>query len=126
MKTIYNKQTNEIIGTVEGNSEAYDNETEGFLEGYYDAINYKIVDGVAVLRSENEKQSLISQRDVYTLESLRFERDDLLANSDWTQLPDSPLSDSKKVEWASYRQQLRDLPSNTSDPANPNWPEKPS
>lgn len=126
MKTIYNKQTNEIIGTVEGNSEAYDNETEGFLEGYYDAINYKIVDGVPVLRSENEKQSLISQRDVYTLESLRFERDDLLANSDWTQLPDSPLSDSKKVEWASYRQQLRDLPSNTSDPANPSWPEKPN
>ena len=126
MKTIYNKQSNEIIGTVEGNSEAYDNETEGFLEGYYDAINYKIVDGVPVLRSENEKQSLISQRDVYTLESLRFERDDLLANSDWTQLPDSPLSDSKKVEWASYRQQLRDLPSNTSDPANPSWPEKPN
>ena len=126
MKTIYNKQSNEIIGTVEGNSEAYDNETEGFLEGYFDAINYKIVDGVPVLRSENEKQSLISQRDVYTLESLRFERDDLLANSDWTQLPDSPLSDSKKVEWASYRQQLRDLPSNTSDPANPSWPEKPN
>ena len=126
MKTIYNKQSNEIIGTVEGNSEAYDNETEGFLEGYYDAINYKIVDGVAVLRSENEKQSLISQRDIYTVESLRFERDDLLAASDWTQLPDSPLSDSKKVEWASYRQQLRDLPSITSDPANPSWPEKPN
>tara|TARA_R100000278_G_scaffold120334_1_gene102640 strand:- start:99 stop:479 length:381 start_codon:yes stop_codon:yes gene_type:complete len=126
MKTIYNKQSNEIIGTVEGNSEAYDNETEGFLEGYYDAINYKIVDGVAVLRSENEKQSLISQRDVYTLESLRSDRDDLLAASDWTQSPDSPLSDNKKAEWATYRQQLRDLPANTSDPANPSWPENPS
>jgi len=126
MKTIYNKQTNEIIGTVEGNSEAYDNETEGFLEGYFDAINYKIVDGVPVLRSENEKQSLISQRDVYTLESLRSDRDDLLAASDWTQSPDSPLSDNKKAEWATYRQQLRDLPANTSDPANPSWPEKPN
>ena len=126
MKTIYNKQTNEIIGTVEGNSEAYDNETEGFLEGYFDAINYKIVDGVPVLRSENEKQSLISQRDVYTLESLRSDRDDLLAASDWTQSPDSPLSDNKKAEWATYRQQLRDLPANTSDPANPSWPENPS
>ena len=57
---------------------------------------------------------------------LRFERNKLLMKSDWTQSPDSPLSDSKKVEWASYRQQLRDLPSNTSDPENPNWPEKPS
>ena len=25
-------------------------------------------------------------------------------------MPDSPLSDSKKAEWATYRQQLRDLP----------------
>ena len=57
---------------------------------------------------------------------LRSQRDKLLIKSDWTQSPDSPLSDSKKVEWASYRQQLRDLPSNTSDPANPSWPEKPN
>ena len=126
MKTIYNKQSNEIIGTVEGNSEAYDNETEGFLEGHYDAINYKIVDGVPILRSENEKQSLISERDVYTVESLRSERDKLLAASDWTQLPDSPLSDSKKEEWATYRQQLRDLPANTPDPSSPNYPSPPS
>ena len=126
MKTIYNKQSNEIIGTVEGNSEAYDNETEGFLEGHYDAINYKIVDGVPVLRSENEKQSLISERDVYTVESLRSERDKLLAASDWTQLPDSPLSDSKKAEWVTYRQQLRDLPANTPDPSSPNYPSPPS
>ena len=126
MKTIYNKQSNEIIGTVEGNSEAYDNETEGFLEGHYDAINYKIVDGVPILRSENEKQSLISERDVYTVESLRSERDKLLAASDWTQLPDSPLSDSKKAEWVTYRQQLRDLPANTPDPSSPNYPSPPS
>jgi hypothetical protein len=26
-------------------------------------------------------------------------------------MPDSPLSDAKKTEWATYRQQLRDLPS---------------
>lgn len=33
----------------------------------------------------------------------------LLLNSDWTQLPDSPLSAEKKAEWAAYRQALRDL-----------------
>ena len=34
----------------------------------------------------------------------------LLTASDWTQSADSPLSDSKKAEWATYRQKLRDLP----------------
>jgi hypothetical protein len=53
-------------------------------------------------------------------------RDALLASSDWTQAADSPLSDAKKAEWATYRQQLRDLPANTSDPANPTWPTPPS
>ena len=33
-----------------------------------------------------------------------------LKASDWTQLPDSPLSEAKKAEWATYRQALRDVP----------------
>ena len=41
---------------------------------------------------------------------LREVRNGLLTNSDWTQLADSPLSDSKKVEWAAYRTTLRELP----------------
>ena len=57
---------------------------------------------------------------------LRNERNFNLSECDWTQSTDSPLSDSKKTEWATYRQKLRDLPSNTSDPANPIFPDKPS
>ena len=57
---------------------------------------------------------------------LRSERDNLLLSSDFTQLGDIGLSDSKKAEWVTYRKALRDLPANTSDPANPNWPTKPS
>ena len=44
------------------------------------------------------------------LEEIRERRDSLLSASDWTQLPDSPLSSEKKEEWATYRQELRDLP----------------
>ena len=44
---------------------------------------------------------------------LRLERGKLLVASDWTQTVDSPLTDTKKQEWATYRQALRDLP-NTS------------
>ena len=57
---------------------------------------------------------------------LRSERDNLLLSSDFTQLGDIGLSESKKTEWINYRQALRDLPANTSDPARPNWPTKPS
>ena len=42
---------------------------------------------------------------------LRTYRNNALRVSDWTQGADSPLSNSKKAEWATYRQALRDLPS---------------
>ena len=55
-------------------------------------------------------------------------RDSLLASSDWTQIPDSPLTETKKTEWQVYRQQLRDLfndftYTNIEDVV---WPTKPS
>ena len=43
-------------------------------------------------------------------------------------MPDSPLSDSKKAEWATYRQQLRDLPDSYTDEDDLNsivFPNKP-
>mgnify|MGYP000259185118 CR=1 FL=1 len=56
----------------------------------------------------------------------RSTRDLLLTKSDWTQSNDSPLTDAKKQEWATYRQALRDLPANTTDPEIPAWPTQPS
>ena len=46
---------------------------------------------------------------------LRDERNILLAQSDWTQLPDSPLSQTKKNAWSKYRQQLRDMMASYTD-----------
>tara|TARA_X000001382_G_scaffold89746_1_gene64375 strand:+ start:359 stop:577 length:219 start_codon:yes stop_codon:yes gene_type:complete len=43
------------------------------------------------------------------LRYFRAVRNKKLTDSDWTQAPDSPLSDTKKAEWATYRQKLRDL-----------------
>ena len=45
----------------------------------------------------------------YTANTLRGRRKNLLKDSDWTVMPDSPLSDSKKAEWTTYRQALRDI-----------------
>ena len=38
-------------------------------------------------------------------------RNTMLVWSDWTVLPDSPLSDSDKALWMTFRQELRDMPS---------------
>lgn len=54
---------------------------------------------------------------------LRWKRDGLLFGSDWTQAADAPVD---KAAWASYRQELRDLPATTTDPSNPVWPAKPA
>ena len=57
--------------------------------------------------------------------ALRTKRNTLLTESDWTQSPDSPLTDEVIDDWAIYREELRDLPDTTADPANPVWPEVP-
>jgi hypothetical protein len=89
-----------------------------------DDIENYVVSGGALSR---KPQTVIDQRvSEERISKLRGQRDALLASSDWTQAADSPLSDAKKAEWATYRQQLRDLPANTSDPANPTWPTPPS
>lgn len=49
-------------------------------------------------------------------------RNDLLKDSDWTQLADSSVD---KTAWANYRQQLRDIPNQSGFPRNINWPIKP-
>jgi len=53
---------------------------------------------------------------------LREKRNRLLAETDYLTLSDTTeMSDA----WKTYRQALRDLPANTSDPENPTWPTKP-
>jgi len=54
--------------------------------------------------------------------AIRAERDRLLAASDWTQVSDAPVD---AAAWATYRQQLRDLPQNYILPYDVEWPEEP-
>lgn len=51
-------------------------------------------------------------------------RNALLAQSDWTQLPDVPLA--TKEAWTIYRQQLRDISTQVGFPTQIEWPTKPS
>jgi len=65
------------------------------------------------------------EKPVRAMAELRSKRNTLLIDSDWTQYNDSPLDDDAKVGWATYRQELRDLPETEADPADPTWPEAP-
>lgn len=55
-------------------------------------------------------------------ERLRMKRDSLLAACDWRVVPDAPWD---TAPWLAYRQALRDLPDNTTDPRLAVWPVSP-
>lgn len=50
----------------------------------------------------------------------------LLDSSDWTQIPDCPLSNEKKQEWAIFRQALRDITKQVDYPIDVVWPVPPT
>ena len=57
----------------------------------------------------------------------RAERNQLLKDSDWTQLADKAgLADSKVTLWTTYRQSLRDLPTASGWPYTHTMPTEPS
>lgn len=53
---------------------------------------------------------------------IRKDRNGLLRECDWTQLPDSPVD---RAAWAAYRQGLRDI-TKQADPAKVVWPDAPT
>jgi hypothetical protein len=54
---------------------------------------------------------------------IRSQRDNLLLQSDWTQLPDVPQA--TRDAWASYRQALRDVTAQAGFPQTITWPTAP-
>ncbi len=78
---------------------------------------------IALLASETKANA--SSIAAHEENLVRSKRNTLLADSDWTQANDSPLAAEKKVEWASYRTALRNLPS-SSDWPDVTFPTEPS
>lgn len=57
-------------------------------------------------------------------ESVRVEQKYKLEDCDWTVLPDVPMEESLRNQWKVYRQELRDI-TTQSDPFNITWPTPP-
>jgi hypothetical protein len=64
----------------------------------------------------------ISARNDAQAASVRSERNERLAASDWTQVIDAPVD---QATWATYRQDLRDITSQVGFPWDVVWPEQP-
>jgi len=81
----------------------------------------QVVDGVTTTAAEQETAYKAS-KDAEQAKSVRVTRDAKLAECDWTQVADSPVD---KAVWATYRQALRDVTTQTGFPWTTVWPTKP-
>ena len=83
-------------------------------------------DGVTTTKAEHEA-AYQAGLDAKVAEGHRTTRDKLLADTDWTQMNDSPLTNEAKTAWATYRQELRDLTDLDAWPnlADEDWPVEP-
>ena len=75
-------------------------------------------DGMLSWDSENLEYVVTHFEDHMFMTELRRQRNRLLQDTDWTQMPDSPLTDEDRQKWANYRQALRDFSLNVEDPKN--------
>ena len=89
---------------------------------------YKLQAEVTEMEYKLPKEFTVTITDIgdsLAVAALRAQRDRLLTASDWTQLPDADLTAAQLNLHKIYRQALRDLPANTVDSSNPEWPVKP-
>jgi hypothetical protein len=125
--TFYDLQTGRITGAGLG-PEVPSNA----IEGHHDGITHYIRKGRVVpfpaRPSEHhvwDWEARVWRLDEHRVRSvIRSRRDQLLAASDWTQLPDVPIT--TREAWAVYRQALRDLTKQPGFPNNIQWPDEPA
>lgn len=94
------------------------------LDQYQHLLVENMVDPDSVMpqKAEDSTVTLVPNLEWYWSQ-LRAERNRRLAACDWTRLDDVQVN---KESWAEYRQALRNLPGNTTDPTNVTWPVAPS
>ena len=98
----------------------------------YDVRELNVITGEISTRNytQSEKDAIAATRPSLSemLVRLRSDRNTLLAASDWTQIPNSALTNEKSAEWKLYRQKLRNLPDDLDTVEKVNavtWPTKP-
>lgn len=88
---------------------------EGAIDGEFGSLTGKLVENGQLIDAAPDAAAALA--------ALRKTRNRLLAESDWTQIPDAPVD---QAAWASYRQALRELPATVTDVFDPDWPTPPA
>ena len=101
----------EIQGTHNFHATSWDSEEHG-LQLYNDLKSGKY-GAIAPYTQDLTKQP----------SNIRNIRNNLLAETDWTQAPD--VTQEVKNKWLTYRQALRDVPQQNTFPTSVTWPTKP-
>jgi hypothetical protein len=98
---------------------AYNKATHRLIWGTPTLINGQWVHTwESVLLSEEEQQNMTASQE----NSVRYQRNLLLSETDWTQVLDAPVD---RNVWAVYRQSLRDITAQAGFPWSITWPSKP-
>ncbi len=112
---------NELVRVVMADEPSYDRKTQAaVLNSQPSLVNgvWTLGWSVQALSAEEQAAKQAQQASI-----VRHDRNNRLTESDWTQLDDSPSI--KKLEWANYRQALRDVPTQIGFPWEITWPNKP-
>lgn len=144
--TVFNITSKEIVRTGVCSADEFAlqaGEGHGVLEGNYSNLNFYVCNNTVIPYTSEQvelkaKQPILrcwsnetfnwinprteAQQYNDAKYSIILQRNALLRESDWTQLPDVPLS--TKEAWATYRQALRDI-TQQADPFNITWPTPP-
>jgi hypothetical protein len=134
--TIYNTATGQIIQSGICSDIFIQDIPDGcaLLEIKSDSLNQYIDNGqlvdIPARPSNQHKFDYSSKSWVINIELLKeviiAQRSNLLFKSDWTQLPNGPLTQQQQEQWATYRQALRDITAQSGYPTNVIWPTKPT
>lgn len=135
MYTIYSEATGQILKVVDTTDiDSQIQDGEAWIEGSFDDSSYYIQNFLAVkippqpsgyyVFDFNTKQWVLDEN-IATNDVLQ-KRKKLLYASDWTQIPNNPLTTEQQTAWEGYRQELRDVTSQPGYPLNVIWPTAPT
>jgi len=117
---LYNQETMEILGveSYEKEADAQERKKQFYLECLARGRQWTPYIGEKEFAFTEPADSTIMLADMK-----RAERNQKLAESDWTQLNDSPIKDLQA--WLEYRKALRDITTAPGFPDAIKWPEVP-
>ena len=112
---------NQLVRVVMADEPSYDKKTQAaVLNSQPSLVNgvWTLGWSVQALSAEEQAAKQTQQASI-----VRHDRNNRLTESDWTQGKD--ISDSVSSAWATYRQALRDIPTQSGFPWEVTWPAKP-